>query len=96
MSDDPAEQAPLSDADSARLEALAEELGRVLGVGVGVGGVEVLGDRPVRLRTTLLADGKVRDVEAEGPTLEEACRALVEAAAKVRLDGAFWQIVGDI
>jgi hypothetical protein len=87
----------LSEADAATVASLVADLEGVLGVGVGIGAIDVAdGDGRVRLRATLLAEGKVRDIEAEGDTLEAACRALIEVAARVRLDGAFWRIVGDI
>ena len=94
VADDDGDEAALTEEENAQLAVLQADLARVLGVGVGVGGIEIEGSGPVTLRATLLADGKVREVEAEGETLKAACGALLEKAAGVRLDGAFWQIVG--
>jgi hypothetical protein len=92
----PGDPPDLSEADAVTLAKLAADLERVLGVGIGIGGIDVADGVPVRVRATLLAEGKIREIEAEGGSLEAACQALIESAARLRLDGAFWRMVIDL
>ncbi len=75
----------------ARLEA---DLARVLGAGVSVEVVERLPDGSVRLVATCLVEGRIGEIEAVGRGIRGAAQALVQATAKRRLEGAFWQMVG--
>lgn len=93
-----AEAAPvrMTEAEERFALRLAEDLEQVLGVGISVADLEIVGDGPVRLRATLLAEGAIRDIEADGETSLEAYRALLRAAAELRLERAFWRLVTDV
>jgi hypothetical protein len=85
----------VNDAEEQFAERLAEDLARVLGVGIAIDDLElsVSGDR-AEVAATLLIDGRVERIEAAGPDLASLYRPLVERAAEVRLASAFWQMIG--
>ncbi len=75
-------------------QRLADELVGVLGRGVSLDAVTVEGETPVTIRATCLVDGQVRELAGTGPTLLDAARDLIRAAAELRLAAAWWRIVG--
>jgi hypothetical protein len=75
-------------------EHLASDLERVLGTGIVVEDVEVRGEDPVTVHVTCLVDGAAREIRGAGDTAAEAMAAVVRQAADLRIEGAFWQLVG--
>jgi predicted RecB family endonuclease len=84
----------MSEPDEHLADRLAEDLERVLGQGVVVRDVQVSGDGPLHAEIALLADGRIQSFEVEAADVEGLYRAVVQAAADLRLSGAWWQIVG--
>lgn len=75
---------------------LAEDLERVLGVGIAISDLQIVGEQPVRLHATLLAEGTIREIDGVGGTSLDAYRELIRAAAQLRLERAFWRLVTDV
>ena len=74
---------------------LAEDLERVLGAGIAIDDVELTtDDGRASVRATLLIEGRIEEIEAEGSDVMALYRPLIERAAAVRLQAAFWQMVG--
>lgn len=91
----PGEPVASMTAEEAELAArLADDLSRVLRTGVMVEDLEIDHGRPVRIRAVCLVEGAVREIGAEGDNVAEAMGEVVQAAARMRLDAAWWQIVG--
>ncbi len=85
---------PMTDAETELAERLAADLSRVLGTGVVVEDLELADERPARVRVVCLIEGHVREITAEGETVQAAMREVIAIAARLRLDSAWWQIVG--
>ncbi len=87
---------PLTSAEEAALARLESDLERVLGPEVGIGALELdPGGPPIRVRATLMTEGKVREIEAEGDDLDAACAALLRAASVAEGDTGLSRIIGD-
>lgn len=85
----------MNDAEAQFADRLAEDIGRVLGVGIAIDDIELtVGDAGARVVATLLVDGRVEAIEADGPDLISLYRPLIERAAELRLASAFWQMIG--
>jgi hypothetical protein len=84
----------MNDEEARLAEQLGKDLGRVLGTGILIEDLEILGEGPVTIRATCLVDGRSHEISGEGQTMQDAIGGVIRAAAKLRLDGAFWQIVG--
>lgn len=84
----------LPDADQRFALRLAEEIRGVLGPAIVLDGVSVRGTGPVSLAAACRIDGRRRDVVGEGATLLDASRALMRAAAEVRLGEAWSALEG--
>lgn len=84
----------MTDAEAELAEELAADLSRVLGTGVVVEDLELADERPARIRVVCLIEGNVREITAEGETARAAMREVIAIAARLRLDSAWWQIVG--
>lgn len=92
---DPGEPASaMSEAEVRFAERLAEDLQRVLGVGLAIDDFQIVGDGPVTVRAVVLAEGQVREIQATGDTSLEAYQGLIRAAAELRLAAAWWRLVG--
>ncbi len=85
---------PTIEANERFAQRLALELSGVLGVGIAVEHVSVAGEVPVSIVARCLVDGQVRELAATGPTMLDAARDLIRAAAELRLAAAWWRIVG--
>jgi hypothetical protein len=96
LADDAGEPSRMTAAEARFAVRLAEDLEHVLGVGIAVADLEIEGEGPVRIRAALLAEGAVQDIEGTGENSLEAYRALIRAAAELRLTRAFWRTVGDM
>jgi hypothetical protein len=97
MSEDAWQDQPtgaMSPAEEELAARLADDLSRVLGTGVVVEDLELEDGHPARIRVACLIEGNVREIDAEGETVQDALRAVVDAVARLRLDSAWWQIVG--
>ena len=92
VSDEPVE--PMTEAETELADQLAADLSRVLGTGVVVEDLELADERPARVRVVCLIEGNVREITAEGDTVQAAMREVIATAARLRLDSAWWQIVG--
>jgi hypothetical protein len=85
----------VNDAEERFAERLAEDLERVLGVGIAIDDVDLeVGDGAARVTATLLIGDRVETIEAAGPDALSLYRPIVEEAAKARLASAWWQLVG--
>jgi hypothetical protein len=84
----------VNDAEARLAERLATDLGRVLGTGILIEDLEIQGEGPVTINVACLVDGQVREISGEGETAQDAIGGVIRAAARLRQDGAFWQIVG--
>jgi hypothetical protein len=85
---------PSVDANERFAERLAREVEGVLGVGIALDEVSLEGETPVTIHATCLADGQLRELVGTGPTILEASRDLIRAAAELRLAAAWWRLVG--
>jgi hypothetical protein len=85
----------MNDAEIQFAERLAKDIGRVLGVGIAIDDIELAeGDAEAHVVATLLIDGRVEAIRADGPDLISLYRPLIERAAELRLASAFWQMIG--
>ena len=84
----------MNDAETQLAERLATDLERVLGTGILIEDLEIEGEEPVTIRAACLVDGRSHEIRGEGQTVQEAIGGVIRAAAKLRQEGAFWQIVG--
>jgi hypothetical protein len=55
-----------------------------------------VGDAEAHVVATLLVDGRVEEIRADGPDLISLYRPLIERAAELRLASAFWQMIGPV
>lgn len=86
----------MTEAEARFAERLAEEVQGVLGVGIVIDDISLDGDGPVAIRATCLVDGRATELAVEGETLLEASRALIRAAAELRLTAAWNRLVAPI
>lgn len=86
----------MNDAEARLAARLAEDLERVLGVGILVEDVEIDGDGPVTIRVACIVDGQAREIHAEGESAIDAMTDVIRLAAETRLGASFWQIVGPV
>ncbi|HYL41661.1 MAG TPA: hypothetical protein VET90_10155 [Candidatus Binatus sp.] len=86
--------AEATEANERFAERLAEDLSRVLGVGIALESVTLDGQTPVMIEASGLVDGQVRELRGVGPTILEASRDLIRRAAELRLAAAWWRMIG--
>jgi hypothetical protein len=86
----------MNDAEEQFAARLAEDLERVLGVGIVIDDVDlqIADDGAAQVRATLLLGERVETIEAIAPDVLALYRPIVERAAELRLRSAFWQIIG--
>ncbi|HEX5824427.1 MAG TPA: hypothetical protein VFY18_08230 [Candidatus Limnocylindrales bacterium] len=85
----------MNDAEERFAERLAEDLQRVLGVGLAVDDIELSSDGDqTSVRATLLVEGRVETIEVAAPDVIGLYRPLIERAAELRLQSAFWRMIG--
>lgn len=85
----------MNDAEERFAERLAEDLERVLGVGIAIDDLTLDVDlAAARVTATLLVGERVETIEATGPDVLSLYRPLVERAAELRLAEAFWRMIG--
>jgi hypothetical protein len=85
----------MNDAEERFAERLADDIARVLGVGIAIGDIELdVGDGTAKVAATLLIGERVETIEAVGEDVLALYRPIVERAAEMRLRTSFWQMVG--
>ncbi len=85
----------MNDAEREFAVRLAEDLDRVLGIGVVIDDIElVVGDAGVHVVATLLVEGRVEEIVADGQDVAGLYRPVVERAAELRLASAYWRMIG--
>jgi len=85
----------MNDAEERFAERLADDIERVLGIGIAIGDVELhVADGAARVVATLLIGDRVETIDAVGDDIPALYRPIVERAAELRLRTAFWQMVG--
>lgn len=85
----------MTDAEAAFAERLGEDLERVLGAGLAVDNIELsTSGGEVRVTATLLVEGRIETIEATAPDEVGLYRPVIERAAELRLQSAFWRMVG--
>jgi len=85
----------VNDAEERFAARLAEDLERVLGIGIAIDDVDLeVGDAEAHVVATLLVGEHVETIEADGPDVLSLYRPIVERAAELRLRSAFWRIIG--
>jgi hypothetical protein len=98
VSDEPfdeGEPRPMSEAEAAFAERLAEDLERVLGAGIAIDDIQLrVDDGRATAHAVLLVEGRVVDLDAEADDVLGLYAPLMQAAASARLSGAFWRMVG--
>ena len=80
----------MTEAQSQFADRLAEEVQAVLGPTITMESVAVTGDGPVTIVADCRTDGRLEAIAGQGATLLDASRAVITAAAELRL-GAAWQ-----
>jgi hypothetical protein len=85
----------VNDAEQRFADRLADDLQRVLGVGIAIDDVDLeVGDGSARVTATLLIGERVETIEAVGRDLLALYRPIIQRAAEIRLQSAWWQLVG--
>ncbi len=85
----------MTDAEERFAERLAEDLQRVLGIGIAIDELSVSADDDrAHLEASLLIGPRVERIEAEAASLLDLYEPVVRRAAELRLGAAFWQMVG--
>jgi len=87
----------MNDAEERFAARLAEDLDRVLGVGIAIDDVEIeTGEagHGARITATLLVGERVETIQAVGTDVLSLYRPILQRAAEARLRSAFWRMVG--
>ncbi len=85
----------MNNAEEQFAERLAVDLEHVLGAGIAIDDIELSGgDNDAHVRATLLIEGRIETIEADGPDVVALYRPIMERAAELRLGAAFWRMVG--
>ena len=79
----------MTEAQARFADRLAEEVQAVLGPSIAIETVEISGDGPVTIIANCRTADRLEAVTGRGPTLLDASRDLITAAAEHRL-GAAW------
>jgi hypothetical protein len=85
----------MNDAEEEFAARLADDLDRVLGIGIAIDDVDLeVAEASAHVAATLLVGERVETIEADGPDVASLYRPIVERAAELRLRSAFWRMVG--
>jgi hypothetical protein len=85
----------MNEAEVRFAERLGEDLDRVLGAGFAVDDIELATENDqARVAATLLVEGRIETIEVSAPNVQALYRPLIERAAELRLQAAFWRMVG--
>ena len=85
----------MNDAEEQFARRLADDLEHVLGIGIAIDDIELsAGESTAHVRATLLLEGRIETIEADGIDFLALYRPLIERAAELRLGAAFWRMVG--
>jgi hypothetical protein len=91
----PGEVSAPTEAEERFAVRLAEDLDRVLGVGIAIDDVVLrTEDGQARVRATLLIGDRIETVEVVGTDVLALYAPLLRRAAELRLRTAFWQMIG--
>jgi hypothetical protein len=86
----------VNDAEAKLAGHLAQDLERILGTGILIEDLEIQGEGPLTISVAWLVDGRSREIHSAGESAIDAMSNVIRLAAELRLEGAFWQIVGPI
>ncbi|HEV7809552.1 MAG TPA: hypothetical protein VGO64_03045 [Candidatus Limnocylindrales bacterium] len=87
----------MTDAEERFAERLAEDLERVLGIGIAIDDLSVSAEpEAAHLEASLLIGTRVERIEAEAADLLGLYEPVMRRAAELRLSAAFWQMVGPV
>src|SRR3954454_9271469 len=93
----PANPFAMTEAEERFAVRLAQDLDRVLGVGIAIDDVEIRsGDGGATVRATLLIGDRVETIEETGSDVLALYGPLIRRAAELRLRTAFWQMIGPV
>jgi hypothetical protein len=86
----------MNDAEERFAERLAEDLARVLGIGIVVEDValDVAEDGEATVTATLLAWPRLETIEARGESILALYEPIIRRAAELRLADAYWRMIG--
>jgi hypothetical protein len=87
----------MTDAEEQFADRLAEDIERVLGVGILVDDVRIErgeGRRGARVTATLMVGSRIETIEAAGTSVLALYRPILQRAAELRLREAYWQLIG--
>jgi hypothetical protein len=87
----------MTDAEEQFADRLAEDIERVLGVGILVDDVRIErgeGRRGARVTATLMVGSRIETIEAAGTSVLALYLPILQRAAELRLREAYWQLIG--
>jgi hypothetical protein len=85
----------MNDAEERFARRVADDLERVLGIGIAIDDIELsAGESTAHVRATLLVEGRIETIEADATDILALHRPLIERAAELRLGAAFWRMIG--
>ena len=87
----------MTDAEERFADRLAEDIERVLGIGILVDDVRIDsgdGGPNARVTATLIVGPRIETIEAAGSSVLALYRPILQRAAELRLREAYWQLVG--
>lgn len=86
----------MNDAEERFAERLAEDLARVLGIGIVVDDVEleVVDGGQASVTATLIAGPRLETIEAHGESILALYEPIIRRAAELRLADAYWRMIG--
>jgi len=86
----------VNDAEERFAERLAEDLARVLGIGIVVDDVEleVVDGGQASVTATLIAGPRLETIEAHGESILALYEPIIRRAAELRLADAYWRMIG--
>jgi len=86
----------VNDAEERFAERLAEDLARVLGIGIVVDDVEleVVDGGQASVTATLIAGPRLETIKAHGESILALYEPIIRRAAELRLADAYWRMIG--
>jgi hypothetical protein len=86
----------MNDAEERFAERLAEDLARVLGIGIVVDDValDVAEDGEATVTATLFAGPRLETIEARAESILALYEPIIRRAAELRLADAYWRMIG--
>ena len=86
----------MNDAEERFAERLADDLARVLGIGIVVEDIELTVEDggAASVTATLLAGPRLETIEAHGESVLALYEPIIRRAAEIRLADAYWRMIG--